>query len=100
MSLSVALRSKWYPIFLPKTAVNSFEIKGWKIIVINAGTTPGKPLLCKRYGDNKEQFLNFQDIEKNFLSEDNFIKFAAHYGYQLTDKQEGVLKFEPLKSKP
>jgi hypothetical protein len=99
MNLTTALRTKWYPIFLPKSVVNSFKIQGWKILVINSGTTPGKPLLCQRYGDAKKQHLNFQDIEKNFLAEDNFIKFATHHGYHLIDKQEGILKFEPIKSR-
>jgi hypothetical protein len=98
MNLGSALKTKWYFKFLPKTQVNSFEVRAWRIIVINSGTTPGKPLLCQRYGDKKTHHFNFQDLEKDFLPEEEFIEAVTKNKYCLINKQEGILKFSSQNS--
>ena len=67
MRISKVLTSSWYPRFVPKTPVNSFKIAGRKILVLNSDTVPGKPLLCKRHGDDETTFLDYKDLEKNFF---------------------------------
>ena len=98
MKISKVLTSSWYPRFVPKTPVNSFKIAGWKILVLNSDTVPGKPLLCKRHGDDKTTFLDYKDLEKDFLPDDLFYSFLNFHGYQVKENAGGVLNVIPLKS--
>lgn len=98
MNLSTVLRQLWYPKFLPKTPVNSFKIGGWKVMVLNSDSVPGKPLMCKRAGDEKVDFFSFKDLEKNFLPQRFFAAFIMREGYQVLGNDNGVLKIVPLKS--
>jgi hypothetical protein len=93
------LKTIWYPIFLPTCNVNSFKIKGWRVIVINSGQDPAKPLLCRRLSDNKEMNIGYDELLSRFIGEKTFIDMAHHYNYRLSNKDNGEMTFEPFNSK-
>lgn len=93
------LRITWYPIFLPTCEVNSFKVKGWKVVVINAGADPAKPLLCKRLFDNKEMYIGYDALLTRFIDEKTYIDMARYYSYKLINKNNGEMTFEPCDSK-
>ena len=40
--------------------VNTFSIKGWKVIVLNSDEVPNNPILLKRPSDNKKVNINYE----------------------------------------
>lgn len=92
------MRTIWYPIFLPVCKVKNFKICGWKVIVINAGQDPANPLFCKRISDDKEMYTNYETLLTRFIDEKTFIDMAKHYGYELHNKINSELTFEPFNS--
>lgn len=97
MNLSDTLRSRFYPRFTPKIPINSYILYGWKILVLNAGSVPGKPVLCKR-ADGKEAFLSFKDLETGFLTDFGAVAQAQHNGFKLVEKFNDTLKFTAIRS--
>jgi len=93
------LKTRWYPIFLPRCKVSKFKVSGWKVIVINSGQDAAKPILCRRIVDDKEMYIGYNDLLTRFINEKTFIDMARHYGYKLSHKIDGQMTFEPSNSK-
>ena len=93
------LKTTWYPIFLPTCEVNNFKIRGWRVVVINSGDDPAKPLLCRRPFDDKEMYTSYDTLLTRFINEKTFIDMACHYGYKLSYKDNSEMTFEPFDSK-
>ena len=93
MELGIVLRARYYPKFVPGSAITSFKLRGWRILVINSGTVAGKPLLCQRFGDKRTEHFNFMDLEKDFLMEDQLHQFYAKHGFTGEKVEDGIFQF-------
>lgn len=94
-SVAKLLKGIFYPKFLPKCPVNQFFISGWKIVILNHG--PGEVLL-KRLSDNHSETLTQNEIQKNFLYEDDYINLVQKNGYILEKRSKHLLYFIPQQS--
>ena len=93
------LRGIFFPKFLPNKNFKKFNISGWKITVLNGGAA-GKPIALKRLSDEEQLFVSYQDLEKNFYLEDDYIKFANLNGFKLLKKENNFWFFGVTASVP
>jgi len=89
------LRGTFYPKFIPKCNVKNFSVAGWKISLLNAGSTPGKQVIIRRLIDNQEKAISFSDLNQKFLLEQNYIQFVKMHHYKIVKKVDNSLYFEP-----
>jgi len=94
MSLSLILKTKWFPIFLPRGKTTSVKLPAWKILTINATDTAGQQLICKRLKDDKTISISFKDLERKFLPEPICIYYMEQNAYVLDNKTNNELIFK------
>jgi hypothetical protein len=92
------LRGTFYPKFLPRCLIKQFSISGYKVTLLNGGADGG--IAMKRQADDKQISVEYNDLQKKFFIEEDYIKFASLNGFKFVKKEDNLLYFVPTPFKP
>lgn len=92
MNLGSVLANTFYLRFVPKN-VSRFTVSGYKVQTINAGDIPGKQLQIARLRDGHTCAASFSDLQKQMLTETQYIVAMTSWGWELVERDGKQLTF-------
>jgi len=91
MSIAYLFKNRFFLPFKPALGIKKAKIPLYKVSALNVGGGPENQILIKRLTDDKNLFVSYSQIEKDFLNATNIAAYYASLGFRCQNYDKYVL---------
>ncbi|RJR13780.1 hypothetical protein C4588_00650 [Candidatus Parcubacteria bacterium] len=85
---SSILRGRFYIPFKPAESIKWIKLPLWKVVAINVGNIPGKPILLTRLTDKHCMMVSFKELDNDFNDSLHVEEYYKQYGFKYLEKTD------------